>query len=159
MEPRIHIIGFFLLIARVINIESHPRHERTDSRLVNNNKLLTDFSDDVVSCSRKLVLISIINLRNTKKIALVERSASDRIKRVQVLSILDEVVRCLDFSNISSGFEWIFAYAKQAWTFKQKQIEAFTNANSRISLFKLYSRLELRQSAESRLSLKKQSHW
>lgn len=54
MKLRIHIIGLLLLIARVINIESHPRHDRTDdTRLSNNNKLLTDFSDDVVSSSRK----------------------------------------------------------------------------------------------------------
>lgn len=58
MKLRIHIIGLFLLIVRVINIESHPRHDRTDdTSLSNNNKLLTDYSDDVVSCSRKLAFL------------------------------------------------------------------------------------------------------
>ncbi|CRK96840.1 CLUMA_CG009940, isoform A [Clunio marinus] len=47
MEPRIHFIGFFLLIIRFINIDSHPRHENPASRLSHNNKLETDFSDDV----------------------------------------------------------------------------------------------------------------
>lgn len=69
MKLRIHIIGLFLLVVRVINIESHPRHDRNDdTRLSNNNKLLTDFSDDVVSSLFPSFLLSsslinIINLR------------------------------------------------------------------------------------------------
>lgn len=47
MEPKVcKIFGFFLLVVRVINVEPHPRHER--ARPDSNNKLLTDFSDDVV---------------------------------------------------------------------------------------------------------------
>lgn len=48
MEPRIHFIGVFLLIVHVINVESHPRHENSHKH-GHKNKLLTDFSDDVVS--------------------------------------------------------------------------------------------------------------
>jgi len=49
MKPRVRTIRFFIFFILVINIESHPRHERTGKHS-NNNKLLTDYSDDVVSC-------------------------------------------------------------------------------------------------------------
>ncbi|KAG5684905.1 hypothetical protein PVAND_014115 [Polypedilum vanderplanki] len=41
-----HILGSIAFFICVINIESHPRHERSDKQS-NNNKLLTDYSDDV----------------------------------------------------------------------------------------------------------------
>lgn len=49
MKPRIHFTGLFLLIIHLMNIESLPRHEKVDTNPGHHNKLLNDFSDDVVS--------------------------------------------------------------------------------------------------------------
>lgn len=49
MKPRISFTGLFLLIIHLINIESHPRHEKINIIPGHHNKLLNDFSDDVVS--------------------------------------------------------------------------------------------------------------
>lgn len=49
MEPRINFTGLFLIIINLINIESLPRNEKIDMNPGRHNKLLNDFSNDVVS--------------------------------------------------------------------------------------------------------------
>lgn len=113
MEPRIYV-GLFLILACVINTESHPRHESTDTRTSNNNKLLTDFSDDVVSRSQSTsffsrLVINIINLRSERARILhfSKQSFALEIKRDRGLSILDEVATT-SYRTLTSraGLRW-----------------------------------------------------
>lgn len=50
MELINFLIGFAFLCISLVQIESHPRHHHQQSDDQNNdNKLLTDYSDEVVS--------------------------------------------------------------------------------------------------------------